>query len=105
MSILDKFKSERHIVGVSLTPGIGLEAVVLEKSKRQVAKYARRDVQYNFSTREIQNMAQFKAKFAELMEELSIPLKAEINVEHSKCVYFSMRIMNSSVVISGILLE
>ena len=80
MSILDKFKNERHIVGVSLTPGIGLEAVVLDKTKKQVLKYGKKDVSYNFSTREIQNTSQFKAQFSELMDALDIPPKAEINL-------------------------
>ena len=80
MSILDKFKNERHIVGVSLTPGIGLEAVVLDKTKKQVLKYGKKDVLYNFSTREIQNMPQFKTQFSELMDSLDIPPKAEINL-------------------------
>ena len=81
MSILDLFKgNEGHIIGVSLTPGVGLEAAVLDKSKKQVAKYARRNVQYNFQTREIQDLGQFKSKFADLMDELQIPPKAEINL-------------------------
>ena len=80
MSILDKFKNERHIVGVSLTPGIGLEAVVLDSSKKQVIKYGKKDVLYNFSTREIQNMAQFKTQFAELMDSLGVLPKTEINL-------------------------
>ena len=80
MSILDKLKSERHIVGVSLTPGLGLEAVVLDKTKKIVEKYGKKNVLYNFSTREIQNMNQFKSELAALLTELEIPAKAEINI-------------------------
>ena len=80
MSFLDSFKNNRCIAGVALTPGIGLEAVVLDKTKKLIAKYGKRKVAYNFSTREIQDMVQFKSQFLSLMEELGVPPKTEVNL-------------------------
>lgn len=82
MSIFDSLLkgAKKQIVGVSLTPGIGLEAVVLDKDNKQVQNYARRDVLYNFSTREIQNMSQFKTQFNDLMSELQVPQKSLVHI-------------------------
>lgn len=64
--------SQKTIVGVSLTPGIGLEAVVYNKEQNVVLNYSRRKVDYNFSTREIQDYTQFKTALAELMDDLKV---------------------------------
>jgi len=50
--------TQKQILGVSLTPGIGLEAVLYDRNKNVVLKYGRRRVDYNFSTREIQDYSQ-----------------------------------------------
>ncbi len=65
-------ESQKQIVGVSLTPGIGLEAVVYDKVNNCVVNYGRKKVEYNFSTREIQDYTFFKTALAELMEEMRI---------------------------------
>lgn len=68
--------NQKQVVGISLTPGIGLEAVIVDKFKNVVLNYGRKKVDYNFSTREIQDYIQFKTAIVELMDEMKIPPKA-----------------------------
>lgn len=70
--------SQKITVGLSLTPGVGLEAVIYDNERKAVAKYGKRKVDYNFSTREIQDQVQFKTAAAELFDELEIPPKSLI---------------------------
>ena len=46
--------NQKSVVGFSLTPGLGLEAVVLDKTKTQIINYGKKKVDYNFSQRNIQ---------------------------------------------------
>ena len=68
--------TQKQIIGVALTPGIGLEAAIYDRSKNTVLKYGRRKVEYNFSTREIQDYVEFKNALSELMQELGAVPKA-----------------------------
>jgi len=68
--------NQKQIVGIALTPGIGLEAVILDKNKSTILNYGRKKVDYNFSTREIQDYVQFKTSIVELMDEMKIPPKS-----------------------------
>lgn len=70
------FSDNKQIIGFSITPGLGLEAVILDKSKTSVVNYGRKRVDYNFSQRNIQNYAQFKNALVELMAEMKIPPKS-----------------------------
>ena len=70
--------NQKQIVGITLTPGIGLEAVVLDKNKSTILNYGRKKVEYNFSTREIQDYVQFKTSIVELMDEMKIPPKSPV---------------------------
>ena len=67
---------KQNVVGFSLVPGIGLEAVVLDKARGTVINYGRKKVDYNFSQRNIQNYAQFKNALLELVSEMRIPPKS-----------------------------
>ena len=69
---------QKQIVGVSLAPGIGLEAVIYDRNKNVVTNYGRKPVEYNFSTREIQDYVEFKAALVELMDEMGIAPKTPI---------------------------
>lgn len=69
-------ENQKTVVGFSLTPGIGLEAVVLDKTKTQVINYGRKKVDYNFSQRNIQDYPQFKSALSELIQEMRIPAKS-----------------------------
>ena len=70
------FSNKKQTVGFSVTPGIGLEAVIIDKSSNTILNYARRKIDYNFTRRNIQNYAQFKNALVELVEELKIPPKS-----------------------------
>lgn len=70
--------NQKQIVGISLTPGIGLEAAILNKATMTVVNYGVKKVDYNFSNREIQNYTQFKTAFAELMDEMRVPAKSAV---------------------------
>ncbi|MBR3604510.1 MAG: hypothetical protein IKL52_00600 [Candidatus Gastranaerophilales bacterium] len=69
-------ENQKTVVGFSLTPGIGLEAVVLDKTKTNVINYGRKKVEYNFSQRNIQDYTQFKSALSELIQEMHIPAKS-----------------------------
>ena len=69
-------QNQNQVVGFSLTPGVGLEAVILDKNKTRVENYGRKKVDYNFSQRNIQDYSQFKTALAELIQEMRIPKKA-----------------------------
>lgn len=64
-----------QVVGFSLTPGIGLEAVVLDRTKTKVLNYGRKKVDYNFSQRNIQDYSQFRSALSELVNEMHIKPK------------------------------
>jgi len=64
--------NQEKVVGIALTPGIGLEAIELDKTNSVVTNYARRRVEYNFSNREPQNYAQLKSALVELMDVMKI---------------------------------
>ena len=68
----------KQIVGVSITPGLGVEVAVLDKKSPVVLKYSRRYIEYNIATREIQDYAAFKAAIVELFKELDINLKSSV---------------------------
>ena len=67
---------KQNVVGFSIVPGLGLEAVVLDKAKGTVLNYGRKKVDYNFSQRNIQNYGQFKNALLELVDEMKIPPKS-----------------------------
>jgi len=68
--------NKKQVIGFSITPGLGLEAVIVDKAKNTVLNYGRKKVDYNFSQRNIQNYAQFKNALIELMEEMHISPKS-----------------------------
>ena len=70
--------NQKQVVGIALTPGIGLEAVILDKNKSAILNYGRKKVEYNFSTREIQDYVQFKTALVELMDEMKIIPKSPV---------------------------
>ncbi len=68
--------NQKQIVGIALTPGIGLEMVILDKATHQIVNYGRERVEYNFSTREINDAAQFKSALVGLKNAMRIPTGA-----------------------------
>ena len=70
------FSSQKQTVGFAITPGIGLEAIILDKSKTSAINYGRKKVDYNFAQRNIQNYAQLKNAIIDLVDEMKIPPKS-----------------------------
>ncbi len=67
---------QKNMIGFSLTPGLGLEAIVYDKARGVAVNYGRKKVDYNFSQRNIQDYTQFKSAVIELMDEMQIPAKS-----------------------------
>ena len=59
-------------VGVSITPGVGVEMIEVDKNARIVNKYGFRPLEYDYSTRQIVDYDEFKQALEELFEELKI---------------------------------
>jgi hypothetical protein len=81
--------STRITVGVSVSPGVGLEMIEVDRISATVNKYANRPLDYNFSTREITDYDQFATALEELFEELRIPKRSNI-VLNLPNVHFGM---------------
>lgn len=70
--------THKQIVGISVTPNIGVEVLVTDRKSNQVIKYGRRFIEYNFSTREIQDYGAFKSAVIDLFNELDINVKSNV---------------------------
>ncbi len=70
--------TNKQIVGVSITPNIGVEVALLDKKSPTIIKYGKRHIEYNLATREIQDYDAFKATLVDLFKELDISLKSSI---------------------------
>jgi hypothetical protein len=81
--------STRITVGVSVSPGVGLEMIEVDRVSATVTKYANRFLEYNYSTREITDYEQFGVALEELFEELRIPKRSNI-VLNLPNVHFGM---------------
>ena len=65
-------------VGVSVSPGIGLEMIELDRATKTVVKYGCKPIEYNYSTREIADYSLFQESLEELFDELHIPKRSNI---------------------------
>lgn len=81
--------STRITVGVSISPGVGLEMIEVDRVTGAVNKYSNRPLDYNFSTREITAYEKFGDSLEELFEELHIPKRSNI-VLNIPNVHFGM---------------
>lgn len=70
--------THKQIVGISVTPNIGVEVLITDRKSNQVIKYGRRFIEYNFSTREIQDYGAFKSAVIDLFNELDINPKSNV---------------------------
>lgn len=70
--------STRITVGVSVSPGVGLEMIEVDRLTGTVNKYANKPLEYNFSSREITDYDQFESSLEDLFEDLHIPKKSNI---------------------------
>ena len=74
---MDLFKKST-IVGVSVTPEMGLEIAQIDFASGTVIKYGKRPVDYNVNQREIADLDLFKNALQELLMEMQIPKDANI---------------------------
>lgn len=70
--------SKNIVVGVSVTPEVGLEVAVVDFSSRTLLKYGVRQIKYNSARREIDDLDLFKENLSDLLMELNIPKNSEI---------------------------
>lgn len=70
--------STRITVGVSVSPGIGLEMIEIDRLTGSVNKYGCKPLEYNNSTRDLVDYDHFRSAMEELFEELQIPKKSNI---------------------------
>ena len=70
--------THKQIIGISVTPNIGVEVIQTDRKSNQVIKYGRRFIEYNFSTREIQDYGAFKSAVSDLFNELDINAKSNV---------------------------
>lgn len=66
------------VVGVSVTPELGLEVAQVDFTSRTVLKYGCRQLAYDNARREIADMDIFKETLQDLLTELQIPKGSEI---------------------------
>lgn len=72
-NFLAKLKPDTKVtVGISVSPNVGLEIIQIDPSTHKIMKYARRDLTYNPSVREIEDYAEFKQNLSDLFNELKI---------------------------------
>lgn len=66
------------IVGVSVTPEVGLEVAQIDFATQTVLKYGIRQLEYDASRREIADLDLFKEALQDLFSELQIPKGTEV---------------------------
>ncbi len=88
-NFLAKLKPDTKVnVGVSVSPNVGLEMIMVDPVQHKIMKYAHRPLAYNQSSREIEDYGEFKIALTELFNELKIlPQNANV-VINMPSVYF-----------------
>ena len=75
-NFLSKLKPDTKVnVGVSVSPNVGLEMIMVDAVQRKIMKYGQRPLAYNSSTREIEDYNEFKVALKELFSELRVDPK------------------------------
>lgn len=75
-NFLSKLKPDTKVnVGVSVSPNVGLEMMIVDPIQHKIMKYAQRPLAYNPSTREIEDYGEFKTLLGDLFNELKIDPK------------------------------
>lgn len=88
-NFLAKLKPDTKVnVGVSVSPNVGLEMIMVDPIQHKVMKYAHRPLAYNQSSREIEDYGEFKAALNELFNELKITPQNSNVVINLPSVYF-----------------
>ena len=79
-NFLAKLRPDSKVnIGVSVSPNVGLEMIMVDAAQHKVVKYAHRPLGYNNSTREIEDYNEFKQSLQDLFNELKInPSEANV---------------------------
>ena len=75
------------VVGVSVSPELGLEVAQVDFATRTVLKYACRKLEYDNMRREIADRDVFKQDLGDMLEELQIPKGSEVVINLPPVVF------------------
>ena len=75
------------IVGVSVTPGIGLEVAQVDFASQTVLKYGTKQIEYDIARREIADMDLFKEALQDLLFDMQIPKGTEVVLNFPSVVF------------------
>ena len=75
------------VVGVSISPEMGLEIAQVDYATGTVIKYGRKSVDYNIVKREIADLDLFKETLQDLLEEMAIPKGTELVINMPTVVF------------------
>lgn len=89
--------SQKQIIGVAVTPNIGVEVIQVDSKTGGVQKYAQRPLSYNSQKREIEDYVAFKGAIIDMCTELEINIKSSFYVVLPN-IYFGFIDLPSSVV-------
>lgn len=64
--------TKKQIVGLAVTPNLGIEACVYNKDTKEFVKYGKKFLEYNIASREIQEVDAFRGAVSDLLDELEI---------------------------------
>lgn len=64
--------NKKQLVGLAITPNLGLEACVYDKDTREVVKYSQKFLEYNIASKEIQDLNVFRSAVSDILGELEI---------------------------------
>ena len=70
--------NKKIVVGVSITPELGLEVAQVDYATRTVLKYASRQLAYDSNQRDVADLDIFKETLLELLTDLEIPKGSDI---------------------------
>lgn len=68
------------IIGVAVTPNVGLEVAEIDKKTSRIIKYGHKSLAYNMNAREIENYDEFKAGLVDLYNKLQIDSKSDVYI-------------------------
>lgn len=66
---------KKTIVGLAITPNLGIEATVYDKDTREVVKYARKYLEYNIASRSVQDIDTFRNTVADLFNDIGLAIE------------------------------
>ncbi len=71
-SLLPKGNGHKEVIGIAVTPSLGLEVAVIDKSTHTVKNYGRKKIDYDISRREITDIGMFKNALGELLNQMDV---------------------------------